>query len=75
MDRPSKIFLGGIICATVIVAIGSANTYRLESKLQKIKKDCISEAKHNKPTPSFKMVCDAEDLIDLDHGSKINRNK
>lgn len=70
MDRSSKIFLGGIICATVIVAIGFANTYRLESKLKKIEVECVTEGKQNKPTINFKMICDVEDLIGLDRSSE-----
>lgn len=62
MDRPSKIFLGGIICAAFIAAIGFVNTYRLEYKLKQLEADCIKQGVHKESKLDFQMICDAKDL-------------
>jgi hypothetical protein len=71
MDKPAKILLGGTICAAIIAAVGFANTHRLESKLRNLEAECVEEGKGDKlESGRFKLVCDAESLVDLERNSE-----
>ena len=66
MDKPIKLFLGGVICAAIIAAVGFANTHRLESKVRNLEAECVEEDKReNKLEPGergWRNICDAEQL-------------
>lgn len=66
MDKSTKIFLGGVICAAIIAAVGFANTHRLESKVRNLEAECVEEDKReNKLKPGesgWMTICDAESL-------------
>lgn len=45
MEKPTKILVSGMICATLVFCALYANTYRLESKLHQLESVCIEEGK------------------------------
>src|SRR5713226_2116628 len=47
MAISTKILVGGLLVALVVLVVGKANTYRIESKLHKLVADCLT-----KPTPT-----------------------
>ena len=66
MDKPTKIFLGGVICAAIIAAVGFANTHRLESKVRDLEALCVEEGKLGPQEKGWKAACDAEDLAEIE---------
>ena len=73
MDKPTKLFLGGVICAAIIAAVGFANTHRLETKVRNLEAECVEEGKReDKVEPrekGWKAACDAEDLAEIERQS------
>jgi len=49
MQKPTKIFLYGSICAAIIGAAGFANTHRLDSKLRELVSVCKEYKTKNDP--------------------------
>lgn len=70
MDKPIKLFLGGVICAAIIAAVGFANTHRLESKVRKLEAECVEEGKREK-FESGHLLCDVESLVGLEQSVGI----
>jgi hypothetical protein len=71
MDRPTKILIGGALCAVLVVVGGYGNTYRLESKLRDLEAACIEEGKRETLAKTFGgvLVCDAKSLVRPDRES------
>jgi hypothetical protein len=61
MKKPTKILLGGALCAALIAAVGALNTARLKNNLRALEAQCERERTELRP----KLVCDAGDLSDL----------
>jgi hypothetical protein len=48
MNKSTKIFLGGVVIAVLVVLGGLANTYRLDSKVKELESMCVKEGKNDK---------------------------
>lgn len=63
MGKPIIIFLCGLGIAVFVAVGGLANTYRLDSKVQKLEAMCLEEEKNDKSEwAEFELVCDAKSL-------------
>ena len=75
MDRPTKVLIGGALCAVLVVVGGNGNTYRLESKLRDLEAACIEEGKRETLAKTFGgvLVCDAKSLVRLDREPDLSK--
>jgi hypothetical protein len=64
MDKPTKILLGGIVCAGMIASGQMFYNRSLENKVNQLKAECIAEdmAEREKTPGKGQTVCDAEEL-------------
>jgi len=66
MERPTTILIGGGICAALIIAAGYVNSYRLETDLHNLEARCEEEGEKNIAYPRLKLLCNANDLVELE---------
>ena len=79
MNRPEKptiIFLVGVLLAALVFGAGKANTLRVESNLRELQDKCIEEGNQETLAKSFGgvLVCDPVALVSLDDGRELSRN-
>ena len=65
MRTPTKVLIAGAVLAGLVAAGGAANTARLEGWVKQLEAACVAES-----TPTFKLVCEADELVRLEHDSK-----
>jgi hypothetical protein len=76
MDNPTKILIGGAICAAIIAGMGALNTARLKANLKRLETQCIEEEGKQERQHTgidFKTVCDGADLSDLALQIELNK--
>ncbi len=61
MDKPTKILLGGIVCASIIASGQLFRNHWLENQLKQIEAECIAEGK-TEILEGARLLCNAEDL-------------
>jgi hypothetical protein len=60
MEKPTKILLGGLLCAGIIASAQPISNRRLENQVRQIQEECVAEGKRQ--IAEGKLLCNAEDL-------------
>ena len=67
MEKPTKILIGGVLCAALIAGVGALNTARLKANLKALEARCGEDGKKDQQTTgtAFEPTCDGDELSRL----------
>ncbi len=64
MEKPTKIFIGGALCAALVAGVGWLNTARIKSNLLKLEAQCAEDGKRERERTGLDLtlLCDGATL-------------